>query len=288
MEYLIHLIIIAALYGVFAISLNLLVGETGLVSVAHAAFGGIGAYTTAIVLASTDLNFFIVAILAAALAGVVALGVGLIFLRLKEVYYVLGTVGFNVIAWSVLLNWSSFTKGPLGIAGIPRPELFGFQFTDNAAFLGLVMIALGAAYAISQAIRKSSFGRVLHAIREDENVVAVFGYSATHYKLQIFVIAAMMAGFGAAFYASYISYINPNGFMVIESIFVLAIVILGGLGSARGAVLGAFLLVILPELFRFIGFPSDIAAQLRVACYGLTLIFFMLYRPMGLMGKFRI
>jgi len=288
MEYLIHIGIIACSYALLALALNLLIGESGLVSVAQAGFAGVGAYTAAIAMTALGVNFFFAALLGALFAALVAFVVGIIFLPLREAYYVLGTVGVNVIAWSVFLNWSSVTQGSLGIAGIPRPELFGFAFSTNAAFLLLSLLSVAVVYALSFFITHSSLGRVLHAIREDESAIAVFGYATTHYKIFIFTLAAAISGFAGALFASYISYISPQSFVVTESIFLLSIVVLGGLGSARGALVAALLLVILPEGLRFVGFPSEFAGHLRLMCYGLVLIFFMLYRPQGLFGTFRI
>ena len=288
MEYLIHIGVVASIYMILALALNLLIGESGLVSVTQAGLAGVGAYTAAILITSFGLNFFLAALFAMLLTAAVAFVVGAVFLPLKEVYYILGTVGLNVILWSVFLNWGAVTKGALGIAGIARPELFGFHLTNNSAFLILGIVSVLCAYGISTFITRSSLGRVLHAIREDEDVVAVFGYSPTHYKIFIFTIAAAMSGYGGALFASYLSYISPNGYWVPESILLLSIVILGGLGSARGAIIAALLLTLFPELLRFVGFPSEMAGHLRLLSYGLILIFFMLYLPKGLFGKFRI
>ena len=288
MEYLIHIAILICIYGILALSLNLSVGETGLLNVAHAAFYGIGAYTTALLMLNFEFNFFPAALAGMLLAGVIALTVGGVFSRLREVYYAFATIGFCVIACSVMLNWQSVTEGPLGIPGISRPVVFGFQFSDNLYFLGLAALLLACVYGVSSFIIRSSFGRVLHAIREDEQAISIFGYATTYYKLVAFVIGAMLAALAGSLFASYITFIDPSSFTINESIFILAIIILGGLSSNRGAVLGAVILVILPEALRFVGFPPDIAAQMRQVTYGLILILLMLYRPQGLLGTFRM
>lgn len=288
MAYLIDIAILVSLYGIVALSLNLMTGETGLVSVMQAALSGIGAYGTAILMQDAGWNFFAAMAASAVAAALIALVVGAIFARLKEVYYVFGTVGFNIILYSVLLNWQSLTGGPLGIANIARPEIFGLSFSDNLAFLALSLGALALAYGVCAFVEKSSFGRVLHAIREDEEAIAVFGYRTTHFKVAVFVIAAMMASVAGALFASYIRYIDPTSFIVTESIFLLSIVILGGLGSSRGALLGTAILVVLPEALRFVGFPGDIAAQMRQLVYGLLLVLLMRYRPQGILGTFRL
>ncbi|TSC86967.1 MAG: Uncharacterized protein G01um10148_72 [Parcubacteria group bacterium Gr01-1014_8] len=288
MEYLVHIAVLICIYGILGLSLNLAVGQAGLLSVTHAAFYGIGAYVVALLLIAVGLNFFIAVPIAMILAGVVALAVGVVFSRLREVYYVFGTLGFNIIAYSVFLNWDSVTRGPLGIPGIPRPEIFGFRFGENEFFLILATIFLAITYAVCQFVTSSSFGRVLRAIREDEEVTSVFGYATHYHKLAVFVISGMLAAFAGTLFATYITFIDPSSFNLNESIFILAIIILGGLASHRGAILGAFLLIILPEALRFVGFPSDVAAQMRQVTYGLILILLMLYRPQGIWGEFRM
>ena len=288
MEYLIHIAILVCIYGMLGLSLNLIVGEMGLLSVTQAAFYGIGAYATALLLVNTEIGFFLAAVLGILMAGVVALGIGVILSRFSGDFYSLGHFGFNVIVWSVFLNWQSLTQGPLGIPGIPRPILLGFQFSENIYFLVLVLLTLALVYGICVFITRSSFGRVLHAIREDEQAISVFGYSTTYYKLVTLVISAMLAALAGSLFASYITFIDPSSFSLSESIFILAIVILGGLSSSRGAMLGALFLVVLPEILRFAGFPSDVAAQMRQVIYGLILILLMMYRPRGFLGEYRM
>jgi branched-chain amino acid transport system permease protein len=233
-------------------------------------------------------NFFVAMIAGILLAGFVALLLGLILSKFSGDYYALASLGFGVIIYSIFLNWQSLTGGPLGIPGIPRPVLFGFTFTDNISFLALSIVMVAIVYFISRFIVDSSFGRVLKAVREDEKAIQVFGYRTISYKLVIFVIGAMMAAIAGALYAAYITYIDPSTFMVMESIFVIAIIILGGLASLRGSIFGAIFLILLPEFLRFVGFPDEIAAQMRQAVYGLLLILLMLYRPQGLVGEYKL
>ena len=288
MQYLIHLAILISIYGILGLSLNLVVGFTGLVSVTTAGFFGIGAYVTAILITGFGFNFF-AALFAGMVASVVlALAVGAVLSKFKGDYYTLASVGFNVILVGVFLNWDSLTRGPMGIAGVLRPSLFGFQFIDNGAFLVLALVFLGAVFAACEFVEKSSFGRVLKALREDEKAISVFGYDVLYYKLLTFVISAVFAGLAGSLYAVYITFIDPSTFSVFESIYILAIVILGGLASNRGALLGATVLVLLPEVLRFVGFPSEIAAQMRELVYGLLLVVLMLYRPTGLMGEYKL
>lgn len=288
MEYFIHLAILVSIYAILGISLNLVVGFAGLLSVTQAAFYGIGAYATAILLTGSGVNFFVSLLVGMVISGFFALLIGYVLSRLKGDYYALGSFGFNIIVYSILLNWQSLTRGPLGIPGISRPSVFGFTFSDNAAFLLLVAGSAALIFLAARFIAESSFGRALKAIREDEQALQVFGYKTHRYKLAIFVIGAMMASVAGSFFASYITFIDPSTFTLNESIFILSVIILGGLANLRGSVLGALFLVLLPEALRFIGFPSDIAAQMRVLSYGALLILLMMYRPQGLLGEYKL
>jgi branched-chain amino acid transport system permease protein len=288
MEYFIHLTILFAIYAILGVSLNLVVGYTGLPSLTHAAFYGIGAYTTAILLTKTTVGFFTSVALGIVISITISFLIGIILSQFKGDYYALGTFGFNVIIFAILLNWQTLTRGPLGIPGISKPELFGIDFSHHFNFLVLVLIFLGLVYFVSRFIVNSSFGRVLKSIRENEEVIQVFGYNTLYFKLVVFVISAGMAAIAGSFFASYITFIDPSSFTVMESTFILAIIILGGLANLFGSILGAFFLILLPEILRFVGFPSDVAAQMRQMVYGVILILLMLYRPKGFIGEYKL
>lgn len=287
MEYLIHLAILFSIYGILGLSLNLVAGYTGLLSVTHAAFFGIGAYAVAILSVQYGTNFFAALVIGVILSAIISFLVGKVLSRLSGDYYVLGTVGFNYILFSIFLNWQDLTRGTFGIPGIPRPNFLSVYFSSNISFLALSLLFLLLIYLVSRFIVRSSFGRVLKAIREDEEAIRVFGYNTPYFKLAIFVIGAAMAALSGSLFASYISFIDPSSSAVIESVFILAIVILGGLANLKGSLLGALFLVLLPEALRFVGFGADIAAQMRQVIYGLLLILFMLYRPQGLIGEYK-
>lgn len=261
---------------------------TGLLSVTHAAFYGIGAYVTAILLTSYGMNFFLAVLISIVITAIISLLIGFVLSKFNDDYFALGSFGFNVIIYSVLLNWQSLTRGPLGIPGIPRPSIFGFVFSENLSFLILSAVLTLLVYLVCQFITTSSFGRVLKAIREDEKAISVFGYRVLWYKLSIFVISAGIAAIAGSLFASYITFIDPSTFTLNESIFILAIIILGGLANNKGAVLGAVCLILLPEILRFVGFPDSVAAQMRQVVYGVILILLMLYRPQGLVGEYKL
>ncbi|MEI7765315.1 MAG: branched-chain amino acid ABC transporter permease [bacterium] len=288
MEYLIHLAILFSIYVPLAVSLNLVVGYTGLLSLTHAAFYGIGAYVTTLLMINLGFGFFPALIIGMILAGVLAFLFGLVLSRFRDDYYALVSFGFNIIVYSILLNWIKLTNGALGISGIPRPQIFGFVFNSNFSFLLLSLAFALIVYLVSSYIAHSSFGRLLKGIREDEKVLAVFGYNTTLFKLTIFSLTATMAGLAGGLFATYIAFIDPSSFSLNESIFILVIIILGGMANLRGSIAGALFLILLPEILRLVGFPVDIAAQMRQVIYGVILVALMLYRPVGLMGEYKL
>lgn len=288
MEYIINLAILVSIYSILGISLNLVVGYTGLLSVSQAAFYGIGAYSTGILLTSLGVNFFASVILGIVIAAIVGFLIGMVLSEFDDDYFALGSLSFGAIIFGILLNWQDLTRGPLGIPGITKPVLFGLDFSSNLLFLVVTLIFLILVYVTSQFVVNSSFGRVLKAIREDEKAIQIFGYNTLNYKLAVFIMSACMAAVAGALFASYITYIDPTGFNIMESIFILTIIILGGLANLRGSILGALFLILLPEILRFVGFPADIAAQMRQVVYGVILILLMLYRPQGLVGEYKL
>ena len=288
MEYLINLGILFCIYGVLALGLNMVVGMTGLLSLGHAAFFGIGAYTTAIVMTEFGINFFVSLLIGAIINIGIAYLVGKILSRFRGGYYAIVSSGLAIIVYSLLLNWKDLTNGPLGIFGIPKPSLFGFAIDSNFAFFILALIVLALFFALYVYIDRSSYGRALKAIREDEQLAIVMGYPTHHMKTVIFLLSAVIAGIAGALFASYIAFIDPSTFQVHESIFIFTIIIIGGLASGVGSIVGALVLLSLPEVLRFIGLPYETAAQLQQIIYGLALILIMVYKPRGLFGKYRM
>lgn len=288
MEYLTYLAALFSIFAILGIALDLAAGYTGLFSLAHAGLYGISAYTTALLMIDFGVNFFLALFLAIILVVIIAGVMGFIFSKLDGDYYILSTVGFNYIVFTIFSNWQSVTGGPLGVPGIPRPEIFGFVFSSNFSFLILSLAILACVYLGAHYVVSSPFGRVLKAIREDEEATSVFGYHTLYFKLGVFVISAGIAAIGGGLLASFLTYIDPNSFALAQSIFLLAVIMLGGLGSLRGPVLGALILVLLPEALRFVGFSPDIAAQMRQMTYGLVLVLLMLYRPQGILGEYKI
>ena len=288
MEYLINLAILFCIYSTLALSLNLVVGMSGLVSLAQAAFYGIGAYATAIGMTKLGLGFFSTIILGMCINALLAFIVGKILSRFQGDYYAIVSAGLSIIVFSILLNWKSVTNGPLGIFGINKPEILEYTFYSNLSFLGLAFVFTAATFAVYWWIDQSSFGRVLKALREDEKLTQAMGYKTKHYKSVIFVLSAALSGIAGAFFASYIAFIDPSTFQLKEGIFLFTIIIVGGLSSAWGSVVGALILISLPEILRFIGLPYETAAQMQQIIYGAMLLLMMFFKPQGLFGKYRM
>ena len=288
MEYLINLAILFGIYSMLALSLNLVVGMSGLVSLAQAAFYGIGAYATAIGMTSLGLGFFTTILLGMVINAAIAFVVGKILARFQGDIYAIVSAGLSIIVFSILLNWKSVTNGPLGIFGIGKPEIAGYAFYSNATFLLLTLIFTIVLFVIYHWIDKSSFGRVLKALREDEKLTQSMGYKTKYYKSVIFVLSAALSGIAGSFFASYIAFIDPSTFQLKEGIFLFTIIIVGGLSSAKGSVVGALILISLPEILRFIGLPYETAAQMQQIIYGAMLLLMMVFKPQGLFGKYRM
>ena len=286
MEYLLHIFILIGIYVILSISLNLIAGYTGILSIAHAAFYGVGAYVAALMALKLGTPFLANVVCAVVLAGLFGALVGVPSLRIRDDYFVIATFAFQIITFSVLNNWVSFTSGPMGLPGIPQPSVFGLKISSHWQFLILVGVFAVLVFLVARRIVESPFGRVLKAIREDEVFALAAGKNGAAYKVLVFVIGAAMAAVAGTLYATYITFIDPTSFTVMESIFIISIVIIGGAGNLWGSVLGAAVLVILPEALRFIGLPSSVAANVRQIIYGGLLVAFMMWRPQGFLGEY--
>ena len=291
-----------AIWAILAVSLNLVVGFTGLLSVGHIGFFGLGAYTMAILTSDPAYEqlrteaiptfgwpFFAALPVCIGLAGLAALLVGVVFNRFRDDIFVLVSFGFAIIAFNVFLNLRSVTRGAFGIHEIARPQIGGWVFNGEVEFLLLGLVFLGLVMLVAWFITTSSFGRVLTAIREDEQAIEVFGYQATHFKLAVWVISAMMAGLAGGLFASWTRFIDPNSFILLESVLLVSIVILGGLATIWGSLLGAMAFVLLEEGMRFIPYlPTEYIGQARQVVLGILLVLLMLFRPQGLVGRYRL
>lgn len=280
--YVLHVLILISIYTILVVSLDLVAGHTGLLSLAHAAFYGIGAYSTA--LASIHLGFSLAFAmgLSMALAAGASLGVSIPSRRLHEDYWVIATFGFQMVVVSVANNWTALTNGPLGIRDIPQPALLGWSLASRPSFALLAGVLMLFAYGIVVLFTSSPFGRVLHAIREDEAFVWSLGKDTLRPKVVVMAVSAMLAACAGGLYAYYSTYVDPTSFTVMESILVLSMVIIGGAGTKWGPLIGAAFLVAVLEILELLGIPSTLAANIRQMVYGTLLVVLLIMRPQGL------
>jgi len=286
-DYLAHLTIMVGLYVILGISFNILVGYAGLFSVSQAAFYGIGAYATALL----TLNFgwgFMTSMLAGIAGAVLVAGLLAIpTLRVKGDYLVIASFGFQILIYKFLVNLEWLTRGPAGVPGIPKPRILGYLVGSRQSYLLLTLLFTGAVVYLAHRLTASPFGRVLKGIREDEVATAALGKPVMRFKVWSFVFSGGLAAVAGSLYAAYVTFIDPSSFTLEESIFILTIVIVGGAGSISGSVIGAVVLVLLPEALKFLPLSDTVGAPLRQALYGGLLVAFMMFRPEGLIGEHR-
>jgi branched-chain amino acid transport system permease protein len=275
--YYLRILTIMAMSGTIALSLNLVAGFAGLISLGHAAFYGFGAYATAILSTRYGVPTWASMALAVLLTGLFGALFAWPMMRLRGHYVAMGTFGLSGVVWMVMLNWVDFTRGPMGIRAIPAPSFFGTDL-GGAGFYYLILAILVVSTLAVLALLNSPFGRALRAMRDDELGMASVGVDPRVVKAKIFAVSAAIAGAAGAFWAHYISFISPDSFTPVASISYLAMVVLGGLGSVPGAIFGGAVLAALPEVLRF-------ASEYRLAIYGAIMVLIILFRPQGLLGR---
>ncbi len=288
MNYFLHILVMIGIYLPLAYSLNLTVGFGGLLSVAHAAFYGIGAYAFTLLLTGAHIHPLFAVAAAVVITGLIAMGAGTVSLRFRGDLFLFVTLGFQMIVFVLLHNWVGLTKGPYGIPGIPRPTFFGtiIRTPMQYAMLALAMNAL--VLPLLFALYRSPFGKAMKALRENEAAASSLGINPRRLYLQAFVWSAAFAALPGAFYASYITYIDPTSFTLKESIFIAATLLLGGSGNRIGPLVGVVVMLLLPEALRFVGLPDAVAHNVREIIYGLMLAVLMYLRPQGIVGEYRM
>lgn len=286
MNYILHILVMIGIYLPLAYSLNLALGFGGLLSLTHAAFYGIGAYAYTLLLTGTGMHPLIALGAAILITAIIALGTGTIALRFRGDLFLFVTLGFQMIAFVILYNWVGLTHGPYGIAGIPRPTLFGMTIRTPLQYAMLAAATNAVALPLLFALYRSPFGKALKALRENETAAEALGINGKRIFIQAFVLAAAFAAIPGALYASYVTYIDPTSFTLKESIFIAAILLLGGAGNRIGPLIGVLIMLLLPEGLRFVGLPDAMAHNMREIIYGLTLAMLMYLRPQGIAGEY--
>ena len=275
--YLLTILIFTTMYVSLALSLNILTGFAGQVSLGHAAFLGIGAYTSAILTVRYECPFWLAFLAAILITGLIGTFLGLPSLRVRHDFLVLATMGMNFVVVSIF-KYVDFFGGAMGLVNIPAPTLFGITFRGGIPYLllttGYALFTLLVCWYLS----KTWTGLAFQTIRNDEDAAASLGVNPARYKIYAFGISAALAGGVGSLYAHFLGSVFPDNFVFVESIGILSMVIFGGIGTLRGPIIGAVLLRLVPEWLRFI-------QDYRFTLYGALLLLMMLFQPMGLLGN---
>jgi branched-chain amino acid transport system permease protein len=278
-DYVLNLCIDAGVYAIVVMGLGMLLGFTGQMSLAQAAFFGIGAYTSGWLTTTHGWPVWPAMAGGVALSALVALAVGYPCLRLSGHYLALATIGFGIIAQLVLINWKDVTNGSDGMTGIPPPVIGPWTFDTYGRYFYIVLVAVLLCAYVAWRIKTTRVGRALEAIRENEIAARATGIDATRYKITAFVFAGAYAGLAGALLAHSIKFLSPDSYSFDQSVVFLVMLILGGSSSIGGAILGAVLLTFLPEVLR----PLKSS---YIMVYGAAVIVMIIYMPRGLMGLF--
>ena len=275
-------LIICAINVMLAIGLDFVLGYAGQLNLGQSAFYGIGAYVSTLLITKLGVPFWGAFAAGVAFAGVAGMILALFAVRLRGHYLAIASLGFAVIVHQILLNWISLTQGPLGIYAIlPPPAIGPISFRNPAALFYLVAGFTLLTYFILDQLVRSLIGETLTAIREDDISAASLGINAAAWKVFAFGVGAAVAGAAGCFYATFVGTLVPDAFFITESFTILAMVVVGGMGTLIGPVAGAILLTILPELLRDVG-------DLRLVVYGLALTLVVLFMPGGLVQAARL
>jgi branched-chain amino acid transport system ATP-binding protein/branched-chain amino acid transport system permease protein len=280
-DFWLHVLNMIGLFAILGLSLNLLLGYAGMASMAHAAFFGVGAYATALTARDLGLPFPLTMVAAVVVTALLAGVVTFPALRVRGEYLILLTLAFQMVVYGLMLSWVDLTAGRTGISAIPRPRLLGFTLVTPAQFLPLIAFCTVGVFAVAYRIGESPLGRVLKAVRDDEVAALAIGKSVLRYKVLVFSVSGGLAAVAATLFAHYQAFINPFSFNLDRSIFLVALVVLGGTANLVGTLVGAAVFVGLPELLRFLQARQDVVDAIRNLVFGLLLMLFMRFRPEG-------
>jgi len=276
-DYYRDILTLTGMYIVLALGLNIIVGQAGLLNLGYVAFYAVGAYTYAILSTQFGLSFWPGLFLGALTAGATATLLGFVTLRLRGDYFAIVTLGLGEITRIVLNNWNSLTGGPNGISRIGRPIINGYVLSSTLDFYYLIVLIVAVTIYAVHRLMFSRIGRAWIAIREDEVAAEAMGINTFLLKLLAFVLGSAWAGLAGVFFAAKMAFVSPESFTFFESVMILCMVVLGGMGSIPGIILGAFLLIALPEVFRDF-------QDYRMLAFGAALVLMMIFRPQGLLG----
>jgi branched-chain amino acid transport system permease protein len=282
-----NFIFICELYIMLTLAANIVSGYTGLLSFSYAAFYGIGAYATALLMKLAGFSFFPALLLAMLLNLLFSTILSFFAIKMKEVFFTVGTIGLQIIVFRLFYNADDLTGGSLGLSEIPTVQLFGYKLDGSFDYALLAGVLLAIVIGFFAFLQNTPFVRTLACIRDRELGAITLGKNINYYKFVCNAIAAAVCTIPGALYACNSSYIDPSSFTLDESILIVSMLLIGGTGNLIGPIFGAFFYTALPELIRLIPISSSQGASLRLMLYGLILILVVRYRPNGIFGKFR-
>jgi len=285
LEYVETVLVFVCIFGLGAMSFDLLLGYSGLASLAQASFVGLGAYSTALFTTKLGWGFFPSLFVGIGVAALLGFLIGVAVLHLAGDYLMVATVGFVFAVQAFLVGWDDVTRGPNGIPGVPPIEIGGFSFDTPGKYLLFSVIICFIFYFLSSRLVRSPYGRILQAMHDDEIATSSMGKNLVAIKLSIFVIAAGMAAVSGSLYAHFVSFVDPFHYSLHETFTLFIMVVLGGMRTLKGAYLGALILLGIPEIVRFMGLPTGIMGHVQEIIYGSILVIVAMFRPQGLLGK---
>jgi branched-chain amino acid transport system permease protein len=287
--YILNLLILVSISGILAGSLNFIIGYAGIYSMAHAAFFGIAAYTGALVALHVSTSLLVAIPLAMLLCALLSLVISLPSLRVRGEYFVVASLGLQMIAFTVFSEWKTVTGGLGGITGVPVATLFGYSLRSLGSYLAVSLGCLAFVTLVIYLLARTSFGRSLKAIRDNEVAAATFGKNPVIIKTIAVAISSALCGIAGVLYAFHVSFVNPETFTVDQSVLIMAMIIIGGTGTVFGPILGALIIHLLPAGLTYLTFlPARDLASLQQIIYGAAMVLLMIYRPSGIIGRSNI
>ena len=282
LAYLTNLAVLISINAILAVTLNFVLGYAGIFSMAHAVFFGVGAYTAAAVAIKLGGGLLLATGAGMAVAAAISLALALPALRVRGEYFVAASLGLQMLAITVFSEWKAFTGGIGGITNIPPASLLGFQFKTPAQYLVLTLACLAIVLAIVRALVRGSFGRSLKAIRDNETAAATYGKNVAVVKTIAVAVSSSLAAVAGALYAFYMSFVNVESFVLDTSVLLIAMVVIGGVATLTGPIVGAMLILLLPAALSYLpGLPSTEIGSIQQIVYGAAMVLLMIFRPGG-------
>jgi branched-chain amino acid transport system permease protein len=284
--YLTNLAVLIGINAILAVSLNFVLGYAGIFSMAHAVFFGVGAYTATLVAAKLGGGFIVSTLAGMTAAGVLSLALALPALRVRGEYFVAASLGLQMLAITVFSEWKAFTGGIGGITNIPPASILGLQLGSPGEYLVLTLVCLAGVMLVLTLLVRGSFGRSLKAIRDNETAAATYGKNVAVIKTIAVATSSALAAVGGSLYAFYMSFVNVESFVLDTSVLLIAMVIIGGVATMTGPIVGTVLILLLPAALSYLpGLPATEIGSIQQMVYGVAMVLLMIFRPGGVWSQ---